>query len=64
MTKNDLTCELDYKAEYERIDAICKKQYMELQYIKELYRSLELENRELRGKLDMVYLIFGGVNRG
>ena len=61
---NEKTNGLNYEAEYERLDAICKKQYMELKDYEEKFQYIEQENRELKARLDMVYLIFGGVNRG
>lgn len=58
---NDL-CRPNYEAEYERLNEICKKQEMELREFREEFCCVEQENRELRAKLDMVYLIFGGRN--
>lgn len=59
---NQATCDLDYKAEYNRLMEIIRKRECELAQYREKFMCIEQENRDMRAKLDMVYLIFGGKN--
>ena len=56
---NEKTCSLNYEAEYERLVAEREKMCCELACYREKFMCIEQENREMRAKLDMVYLIFG-----
>ena len=61
---NELTCGLNYEAEYERLKAENAKLREKCGYFEEKVRCTERENKILRAKLSMVYLIFGGDSNG
>lgn len=64
MNKNsNKTCDLDYKAEYERLFCEREKCMSEADYWREIAKNAEAEVVVLRAKLEMVELIFGGKNR-
>ena len=62
--KTELTCDLDYKAEYERLVAERHKMQSEIAYLRTELEERETEAHRMRAQLDMVYLIFGGRNHG
>lgn len=61
---SEQTCGLDYESEYERLKAENAKLREECSYFEEKARCTERENEILRGKISMVYLIFGGDDNG
>ena len=56
---SELTCGLNYEAEYERLKAENEKLREEVSYFEEKARCTERENEILRAKMSMVYLIYG-----
>ena len=56
---SELTCGLNYEAEYERLKAENAKLREEFSYFEEKARCTERENEILRAKMSMVYLIYG-----
>ena len=61
---SEKTCDLDYKAEYERLFCEREKYMSEAEYWRSVSRRAEREVETLRAKLEVVELIFGGRNRG
>lgn len=59
MTKKELTADLDYKAEYNRLLESHKKLCAEYSDLLNNHKSLETEFARLRAQMDIVYLIFG-----
>lgn len=60
---SELTCGLDYEAEYNRLLCEIEKAKCETEHWKETAVRTERENISLRAKVEMVELIFGGANR-
>ena len=61
---NELTCDLNYKAEYERLFCEREKYMSEADHWREIAKRAEVERDTLRAKVEMVELIFGGRNHG
>lgn len=53
------TCDLNYKAEYERLMSELEKAKCEISHWRETARKAEQENISLRAKMEVVELIFG-----
>ena len=51
----EATCDLDYKAEYNRL----REENAKLKEEIDFYRSMEQEAGRMKAQLDMVYMIFG-----
>lgn len=60
MTDNNLTADLNYEAEYNRLLESHKKLCAEYSDLLDNHKSLESEFCRLRAQMDIVYLIFGG----
>lgn len=60
----EATCGLNYEAEYNRIREKCDCLMAKLADTEQKARYLQDELSIANAKLDMVRLIFGGVNRG
>ena len=60
MNNKELTCGLNYEAEYEKLLQEHKGLCAYYDELKHDHESLETEFMRLRAQMDIVYLIFGG----
>ena len=65
MSEDNKVCRagLDYESEYKRLRAEKEKLEQENRYLKDQVSRIENDARVMRGKINMVELIFGGLNR-
>lgn len=57
---SEKTCDLDYKAEYERLFCEREKYMYEAEYWHEIAQRAEKKAETLQAKMEVVELIFGG----
>lgn len=57
---SEKTCDLDYKAEYERLFCEREKYMSEAEYWHEIAQRAEKKAETLQAKMEVVELIFGG----
>ena len=60
---SELTADLNYKAEYERLFCEREKYMSEAEHWREIARRAERKAETLQAKMEVVELIFGGANR-
>ena len=60
MNDKNMTADLNYEAEYNRLLESHKKLCAEYSDLLDNHRSLESEFGRLRAQMDIVYLVFGG----
>lgn len=60
LKKECAECDIDYRAENEKLKAENEKLKEEISW----HRDCHFEMEKMMAQLDIIYLIFGGVNRG